>query len=161
MRFFAWLQRRIGPNNLPGCARSYQPMSRCLLRMEALEDLCTPSYVPITEFTAGITSGANLAGIAAGPDGNLWFTEYDGDRIGRITPSGVVTEFSTGISTFGGPDGITAGPDGNLWFTEFNGNRIGRITTSGTVTEFGTGITSAGGTHELLKDLLLLMGSDP
>ena len=27
-------------------------------------------------------------GIATGPDGNLWFTEADGNRIGRITPTG-------------------------------------------------------------------------
>ena len=56
-------------------------------------------------------------GIAAGPDGNLWFTEYDGDRIGRITPAGVVTEFSAGI-TRTATDRDHGGPDGNLWFTE-------------------------------------------
>ena len=33
-------------------------------------------------------------GITTGPDGNLWFTEYNGDRIGRITPPGEVTEFA-------------------------------------------------------------------
>ena len=38
--------------------------------------------------------------ITAGPDGNLWFTEYLGERIGRITPLGVVTEFSAAF-----PDG--------------------------------------------------------
>jgi len=56
--------------------------------------------------------------ITAGPDGNLWYTGFR-DRIGRMTPLGVVTEFSEGIS--GGPylGGITAGPDGNLWFTEY------------------------------------------
>jgi virginiamycin B lyase len=32
--------------------------------------------------------------IAAGSDGNLWFTEELGDRVGRITPAGRVTEFS-------------------------------------------------------------------
>ncbi len=32
--------------------------------------------------------------IASGPDGNLWFTENYGARIGRITPSGDVTEFA-------------------------------------------------------------------
>ena len=30
-------------------------------------------------------------GITTGPDGNLWFTEYNG---GRITPPGEVTEFA-------------------------------------------------------------------
>ncbi len=30
----------------------------------------------VTEFSAGITAGAAPTGIAAGPDGNLWFAEY-------------------------------------------------------------------------------------
>jgi hypothetical protein len=38
----------------------------------------------VTEFSAGITAGSGPSGIAGGPDGNLWFTEYNGDRIGRI-----------------------------------------------------------------------------
>jgi virginiamycin B lyase len=71
----------------------------------------------------------------AGPDGNLWFTEYLGNKIGRITPAGTVTEFA--ISTSGSfPYGMTAGPDGNLWFTESGGNQIGHITPAGVVTEF-------------------------
>jgi streptogramin lyase len=98
----------------------------------------------ITQFSAGITPGSTPAGIAVGADGNLWFTEFFGDRIGRITPAGVVTEFSDGITPGSRPDGITAGPDGNLWFTEAGGRRIGRITTAGVVTEFSTGITGGG-----------------
>ena len=87
----------------------------------------------VTEFSAGITAGARPSGITAGPDGNLWFTEVNGNRIGRITPLGVVAEFSAGITAGAGPYGITAGPDGNLWFTENGGNRIGRITTGGVI----------------------------
>ena len=94
----------------------------------------------VTEFSAGIT--ASPRGITAGPDGNLWFTEASGDRIGRITPLGVVTEFSAGITAGARPQGITAGPDGNLWFTEPGGNRIGRINpTTQVITEFSTGLT--------------------
>ena len=37
------------------------------------------------------------AGITAGPDGNIWFTEENGNRIGRITPGGVITEFTAGL----------------------------------------------------------------
>ena len=79
----------------------------------------------ITEFSTGLTPGAVPFGIAAGPDGNLWFTELSGDRIGRITPAGVITEFSTGLTAGAGPLGIAAGPDGNLWFTEFAGTGSG------------------------------------
>ena len=90
----------------------------------------------ITEFSAGITHGATPQGIAPGPDGNVWFTERFGYRIGRITPSGVVTEFSTGITAGASPGNIVAGADGALWFTESGSNRIGRITTAGVVTEY-------------------------
>src|SRR5947207_2362319 len=92
----------------------------------------------ITEFNAGISAGAGLANIIAGPDGNLWFTEANIDRIGRITPAGAVTEFSAGITAGARPYDITAGPDGNLWFTEGGIGRIGRITPDGVVTEFST-----------------------
>lgn len=49
---------------------------------------------PVTMFSAGIAPPQRIVAIVAGPDGNLWFTEYDGDRIERITPAGVVTEYS-------------------------------------------------------------------
>src|ERR1022692_4612572 len=90
----------------------------------------------ITEFGVGITAGALPFDITAGPDGNLWFTENQGNRIGRITPLGAVTEFSVGISPSAGPGEITAGPDGNLWFTERLIDRIGMITSTGVVTKF-------------------------
>jgi streptogramin lyase len=95
----------------------------------------------ITEFSQGISPGSQPKGIAAGPDGNLWFTEPGRDRIGRITPEGEVTEFSAGITPGSSPRGIAAGPDGNLWFTQPGKDRIGRITPEGKVTEFSAGIT--------------------
>src|SRR5512139_421740 len=78
------------------------------------------------------TSDAYSWAIAAGPDGNLWFTEQMGNRIGRITPAGVIAEFSLPTT----PYGIVAGPDGNLWFTEVFAAKIGRITPEGSITEF-------------------------
>ncbi|MCA1581913.1 MAG: hypothetical protein LC796_11080 [Acidobacteria bacterium] len=83
----------------------------------------------ITEFPIGIFFQSR--GIAGGPDGNVWFTGYNGARVGRITPLGVVTEFTTGITAGAQSRGITAGPDGNMWFTEQTGNRIARITIAG------------------------------
>jgi hypothetical protein len=97
----------------------------------------------ITEFPIP-TSAANPWGIAAGPDGNLWFTEMTRDRIGQITPAGVITEFpipTSGYSTWH----ITTGPDGNLWFTRASlvtghmgeDGRIGQMTPAGMmITEF-------------------------
>ena len=72
--------------------------------------------------------------IAAGPDGNLWFTESPGTNIGRITTAGVVTEFPTPSGNSG--SAITPGPDGNVWFTELSAATIARITPAGTITEF-------------------------
>jgi streptogramin lyase len=89
------------------------------------------------------TANSTPAGIAVGPDRNLWFTESDKNQIGRLTPNkgNQFTEFALptncGNQQFGcGPEGITTGPDGNLWFTAELGNLIGRITTDGTITEF-------------------------
>ena len=79
--------------------------------------------------------------ITTGPDGNLWFTEYFGNRIGRITPTGTITEYGL-PSADSRPRGITPGPDGNLWFTEYFGNRIGRITPAGTITEYAAGLSA-------------------
>ena len=96
----------------------------------------------VTNFTgAGIN---NPGGITTGPDGALWFTNFSGNSIGRITTGGTVTNFTgAGIA---GPQGITVGPDGALWFTNLLGNSIGRITTGGTVTNFtGAGIATPTG----------------
>ena len=87
----------------------------------------------ITEFPVP-TAGSSPRGITAGPDGNLWFTEWLSGKIGRITPAGVISEFTT--PTASNTHGITTGPDGNLWFTETTGDNIGRITTAGAITEF-------------------------
>lgn len=78
--------------------------------------------------------------IVIGPDGNLWFGDSDGNKIGRITPVGAVKEFplpSRPENPGGFPYDITTGPDGALWFTELSGTRIGRITVDGRITEYG------------------------
>ncbi|MGZ3644267.1 MAG: virginiamycin B lyase family protein [Ktedonobacteraceae bacterium] len=88
----------------------------------------------ITEFPVP-TSNSLPQGITLGPDGNLWFTEYSGNKIGRITPTGTITEYPipTANSSL---TSITSGPDGNLWFTEYYPGKIGRITPIGTITEY-------------------------
>src|SRR4029434_4251919 len=73
--------------------------------------------------------------IVAGPDGNLWFTEYGANKIGKSTPAGVISEFNIPTAN-SGAIGITVGADGNLWFAESAANKIGRITTAGVITEF-------------------------
>jgi uncharacterized protein (TIGR03437 family) len=92
-----------------------------------------PAQSLIQEYAMPTANSQPLC-IAAGPDGNLWFTESAANKIGKITPAGAVTEYSLAPNTV--PSGITAGPDGNLWFTEMQANKIGRITTAGAITEF-------------------------
>jgi virginiamycin B lyase len=88
----------------------------------------------ISEFTTGSSTGPEQ--MTLGPDGNVWFVETVANKIGRVTPAGVVTTFWVGLSSSAGLAGITAGPDGNLWFTESSNDQIGRITTSGVITEY-------------------------
>jgi uncharacterized protein (TIGR03437 family) len=86
--------------------------------------------------------------IAAGPDGNMWFTDYP-SSIGCITPASLVTEYPASATAASHPFGIAAGPDGNLWFTEMTGNQIGSITTSGAVTEYSDGLSPASSPYEI------------
>ncbi len=52
----------------------------------------TPAGV-LTEFTVP-TANSGPRALAAGTDGNIWFSEYKAGKIGRVTPKGVITEFS-------------------------------------------------------------------
>jgi streptogramin lyase len=83
--------------------------------------------------------------ITLGPDGNLWFTEFNlaTNNIGRVTPDGTITEFPLPTSN-SIPFGITTGADGNLWFCTSLPNQIDRITPNGVITEFQTTATPAG-----------------
>ncbi len=82
-----------------------------------------------------LSSGAGAMGITAGPDGALWFTEYDASKFGRITTSGKLKIYAT-LTANETPWGITIGPKKTLWFAESNAHKIARITTSGHITEF-------------------------
>jgi streptogramin lyase len=118
-----------------GARRGRAARSRsCLPRLEHLEVRCVPT-VSINEFAGAPYPGASPYDIVAGPDGNLWFTDFGANKIGRITPTGSVSEYSIPTPS-SGPQGITLGPDGNLWFTEYTASKIGCITPTGTVSEY-------------------------
>jgi virginiamycin B lyase len=70
--------------------------------------------------------------ILQGPDGAMWFTENEGNKIGRITLAGSITEFAVPIAN-GNPVSLTNAPDGALWFSH-TGGKIGRMTTAGEFT---------------------------
>ena len=92
-----------------------------------------PAQVTITEYPARAFS--DPYGITAGPDGALWFTEFDpnwGNRIGRVTTAGTVSEYL--LPPLSDPVSITPGSDGALWFA--GSSVIGRITTAGAISEY-------------------------
>jgi virginiamycin B lyase len=59
--------------------------------------------------------------------------QVDGNRVGRITPEGIVTEFEM-PERAGSPINIAVGPDRNIWYTR--GGALGRVTPQGVITEF-------------------------
>ncbi len=81
----------------------------------------------------GVTAGES---IATGPDGKLWFTDYDSTlsrgSILSITTLGKVRPFP--FPTLNEIDGITAGPGTKMWFTSTDLSTdvgsVGNITTS-------------------------------
>jgi sugar lactone lactonase YvrE/subtilisin-like proprotein convertase family protein len=91
----------------------------------------------VTESLVTPTASSRPNSITWGSDGNMWFTERDTAKIGRLNPHTLaINEYGpvpTNTTTLGQ---ITAGPDGNLWFTEFGASKIGRITPGGGITEF-------------------------
>jgi virginiamycin B lyase len=95
----------------------------------------TPSG-SITEFP---TVGDSPDHLAAGPDGNAWFTDSANRKVGYVTPTGAVTTFPVALSGAVEFSGMVAGSDGAMWFTvgggpEFGLGVLGRVTIGGDVT---------------------------
>jgi virginiamycin B lyase len=80
--------------------------------------------------------GSGPTTVAIAPDGKVWFTEGQGNRIGRINPDGSGYQGFALPHPDSAPRIIALGADGNMWFSEHNGNRIGRITPQGVITSF-------------------------
>jgi streptogramin lyase len=105
------------------------------------------------------TPNAGPAGITAGPDGNVWFTEQTVNKLGRVclvvgsanggdessacsdagtvvnpsdAGSACMTEFG-GLASDASPQEIVQGPDGDLWFIEQGSNKVGHMTLCGTL----------------------------
>ena len=110
--------------------------------------LCTDGTVRtllefVDPFSAEPHSGT--VGITAAPDGNLYFTEYTRQAIGRITTAGFVTEFLLPVPPYDGstrlifpynPQNIVPAPHGGgVWFTEDGQHGIGYLTTAGVFSE--------------------------
>ena len=115
----------------------------CVLFVLVIPHLHNQAYAdPTIDEYSVTTSQSGPLGITTGPDGNLWFTENNGNKIGKITPSGSIQEWSIPTSS-SGANSITTGPDGNLWFTESLVDKIGRITPSGSIQEWSIPTSSS------------------
>jgi sugar lactone lactonase YvrE len=84
-------------------------------------------------------------GVAVDSSGNVYTVEYSGNRVRKITPSGVVTTlagsgsatFADGSGTnasFNYAQGIAVDSAGNVYVSDGGNNRIRKITPSGVVT---------------------------
>jgi len=109
----------------------------------------------------GLATSAQLnqpLGTAIAPDGTLYISDYQNDRIRKVAPNGIITTIagSTGgfsgdggpatAAKLNGPFSIALDSAGNLFFVDYNNLRIRKITPSGTIsTVVGTGKLSKSG----------------
>src|SRR5215469_4257948 len=96
-----------------------------------------PTFAPgvVTEKPVP-TSNATPFGITSAPDGNMWFTELNGNKLAHVIPgvfpgAGSYVECGPLPSANSGPGDITSVTGNpNVWFDEFGTNRIGSVNTS-------------------------------
>lgn len=67
-----------------------------------------------TDGTRAVATLRNPAGLAVGPNGNVYIAEFDNDRIRKITPEGTVSTL-TQAAGFDRPFGLAFGDDGTLY----------------------------------------------
>lgn len=108
-----WARDEPGENVLHIYRASARP--RCSGRAARHRQLALadPAPNPRRRFTPLAAGEAGPTGITAGNDGALWFTAFDANAIGRITPAGVVTHYSL-PSPSDEPSSIVSGSDGAL-----------------------------------------------
>lgn len=70
--------------------------------------------------------GDDAVGITAGTDGALWFTDWRGNKIGRLSVRGDYKYFPIPTPS-SGPSGIASAQDGTIWFAESQADKIGRL----------------------------------
>src|SRR5258706_10151026 len=156
-------------NGLGGMGVHAGSVMQSTATMAATEEPCprpagdTTLKATLPEYTLP-TANSQPYGIAAGPDGALWFGEGNGNNIGRITTDGKITEYPF-LVIHNDQHFVAAGPDGAVWFTDDFQNKIGRISLEGKITEYaipsGVSMTDDNGTaYTSSNPRGLVIGSD-
>jgi virginiamycin B lyase len=91
---------------------------------------------------------------AVAPDGALWFTEQEANKLGRLDPAtGTIREYAL-KTTHSGPHGLVADADGNIWYTGNYAALIGKLDPrTGDVTEYALPTDTARDPHSLAFDV--------
>jgi len=87
---------------------------------------------PFTEFLHPDADkpGSDLASIAPGADGRIWFGKSDGKVVGQMTATGGFNSFASGADSNEAGSDMAMGADGNMWFTRPNVRKISRMNLS-------------------------------
>lgn len=110
------------------------------------------AQVPLSQPDASGGRGNIPRALTFGPDGNLWFADLSGSRIGTVKPSGAVTmyaiealQIANGVPIGVRPSSLAAGPDGALWYGESatSGQLRGRAAGIGRMSTTGASSTVA------------------
>ena len=93
--------------------------------------------VPVNwvQFSWGSASTPSVQTIVVGPDKNLWYTDYSGSNLIKMTMAGAPKLFplKNGASPFN-PAGLTVGSDGKFYVAQLFGSAIDVVTTAGAQT---------------------------
>jgi sugar lactone lactonase YvrE len=94
-------------------------------------------------------------GLAFDANGDLYVSEFEGNRVDRITPDGTLSVFAgTGAAGFAGegglaveaklnaPTGIVVAPRGRILIADHHSNRIRMVDRSGVITTLGASVTA-------------------
>ncbi len=81
-------------------------------------------------------------GLAFDSSGNLWVTDYSGNALYSISPSGTPTEIARMAVN---PLGLVFGPDGNLYVANRSSGTIDEITSSGFISTYASGLDNPSG----------------
>jgi YD repeat-containing protein len=86
--------------------------------------------VETIEYTA--PTGSKPDYVAAGPDGNLWYTFNGTDKVAKVATSGVILK-EYALPAGSKPASIIKGPDGNIWYWQNGTKKFGKMSTAGAV----------------------------